>query len=91
MIDGLNEGKSSYREVKLDSIDPNFENKLVHISGNATTSDILNDSDFSLSVPAIKLSKKVEMYQWKEEKKQESKDNCKNRSIFTHYSSDCYD
>lgn len=75
MIDGLNEGKSSYREVKLDSIDPNFENKLVHISGNATTSDILNDSDFSLSVPAIKLSKKVEMYQWKEEKKQESKDN----------------
>jgi hypothetical protein len=40
--------------------------KVVYLSGLATTDDVLQDTLFGVSVKAIKLLRKVEMYQWKQ-------------------------
>lgn len=47
--------------------------KLVHLSGDAKTDETLEDADFGLKVKAIRLSRKVEMYQWVEKEKSEKK------------------
>src|SRR5208283_3808849 len=72
---GLAEGEKSVVRTAPDKVDPANENKLVHLSGLATTEDVLKDTDFDVSAKAIKLERKVEMYQWveKEEKKTEKK------------------
>ncbi|KAK2154049.1 hypothetical protein LSH36_278g02091 [Paralvinella palmiformis] len=38
--------------------------KLVHLSGTLKTSKLLYDEDYSVSVAAVKLRRRVEMYQW---------------------------
>lgn len=63
----LTEGAQNTVEANADSIDPSLEGKLVHLSGNAVTDDVLTDPYFSVSLNAIKLARKVEIYQWKEE------------------------
>ncbi len=45
--------------------------KLVHLSGKAATGETLTDPDFLIAANAIRLRRKVEMYQWQE--KSESK------------------
>lgn len=50
-----------------DSIDPQYEGKLVHLTGNAVTQDTLTDGLFpGISLKAIELSRRVEYYQWVE-------------------------
>ncbi len=56
-------------------MDAALQGKLIHLSGVASTKDMLSDPDFSLSIPAIKLERKIETYQWKEDSKEETKDN----------------
>ena len=48
-------------------LDPVNEGRLVHVSGVATTADRLTDERFGVSVHAMRLYRKVEMYQWREE------------------------
>lgn len=59
----------------ISPIDKNLEWKLVYINWKADTNEILTDEIFSISKNAIKLIRKVEMYQWKENKKTTKKDN----------------
>ena len=47
-------------------VDPKNDNKVVYFTGLATTNDILTDPLFGISEKAIKLERKVEMYQWEE-------------------------
>ena len=75
MIAGMNEGRKSVVEIQTNSIDPTNEWKLVHLVGDATTSDILRDPAVGLSVTGIVLDRHVEMYQWEEKKHTESHDN----------------
>ena len=50
-----------------DSVDPQYEGKLVHLTGNAVTQDTLTDGLFpGISLKAIELSRRVEYYQWVE-------------------------
>jgi hypothetical protein len=70
---GLEEGAGKVVTVKADRIDASNEGKLIHTSGTATTSDTLTDPTFNISVKAIRLVRKVEMYQWKESKETEKK------------------
>ncbi len=63
---GLAEGSAAVISVKASSIDPANENKLIHISGPVTVAKPLVDPEFTLSRTALKLVRKVEMYQWKE-------------------------
>ncbi len=69
----LEEGAASVVSVSIDKVDPSRDQKLVHMSGNDATEETLADPDFGISVNAIKLVRDVEMYQWKEEKKSETR------------------
>uniref|UniRef100_A0A8C3LD85 Transmembrane protein 43 n=1 Tax=Chrysolophus pictus TaxID=9089 RepID=A0A8C3LD85_CHRPC len=63
----LDEGLSLV--IPLDSIhsvSPQNEGSLVHLSGALSTAKPLFDPSYGLSVQAVKLKRKVEMYQWVE-------------------------
>ncbi len=65
----LSEGAGAVVSVSADSVAAGNDGKLVHVSGTATTTETLSDPDFGVSLSAIRLSRDVQMYQWKEEKK----------------------
>jgi len=69
----LAEGASAVVSVSSDRVDAASEGKLVHMTGEATTTETLSDLEFGVSVPAIKLERRAEMYQWKEEKKSQTR------------------
>src|SRR5690348_4737278 len=48
-------------------IDSANNSKVIYFTGMADTSDILKDSLLGISKKAIKLDRKVKMYQWQEE------------------------
>lgn len=62
----LEAGAESVISVQSDKVDPKNDGKLIHTSGDLATEDILTDPQFNISQKAIMLSRKVEMYQWKE-------------------------
>ncbi|HET8647611.1 MAG TPA: TMEM43 family protein [Vicinamibacteria bacterium] len=69
----LEEGAGAVVSVPAQSVDRANEGKLVHVSGEATTSETLADPDFGVSAPAIRLQRVVEMYQWDEDEKSETR------------------
>ena len=82
---GWNEGRAIHRAKTLDigakqviSITPDSpvqqnDGKLVHLTGTAEAPDPVTDEVFGITADALKLRRDVEMYQWKEESKQETK------------------
>ena len=59
----------------IDAVNAEFNGKMIHASGLATTEDVLTDSFFGVSDTAIvKLIRKSEYYQWVEHTKTETKD-----------------
>lgn len=66
---GLAEGEGAVVSVPADKVDPAHEGKLVHLTGQATSSETVKDADLGVAAPGIALVRKVEMYQWREEKK----------------------
>lgn len=53
--------------VPNDTINPKNNNQLIHIFGQATTTQTLNDTDFGIKLKnTLKLQRKVLTYQWKE-------------------------
>jgi hypothetical protein len=62
----LTEGASAVVSVGADRVDPANEGKLVHVTGLATTTEALGDGAFGVSATALRLRRKVEMYQWVE-------------------------
>ncbi|MEZ4979380.1 MAG: TMEM43 family protein [Chitinophagales bacterium] len=71
----ISEGKKNTISISADQVLSENEGKLVHLSGEALTDDIIRDEEFGFEVNAIQLIKTVEMYQYKENKKTEKKDN----------------
>ena len=71
---GLSEGEEQIVILSEPVLDPSNEGKLVHFSGSMVTSDTLYDNEFGIKVLALKLRRDVEMYQWKEKSKSETKD-----------------
>lgn len=64
----LDEGAEQVIPVESNAtVDPAMENQLVHMSGQAVTTETLTDSQFGLSLPAIALRRTVEYYQWVEQ------------------------
>jgi hypothetical protein len=69
----LTEGKADVVEIDLARVDPANDGKEVHLTGDATTKEVLRDDTFGVEANALRLKRVVEMYQWKEDKKQETR------------------
>lgn len=70
----LEEGAGAVVSVAAARVDPTNEGKLVHLSGLATTSEILTDPTFKVSANALRLRREVEMYQWVEHSRTETRE-----------------
>lgn len=69
----LNEGLAQVVSVDATKVDAANEGKLVHLSGNITTTENLEDKEFGVNVNALRLKRTVEMYQWTEDKDTQKK------------------
>jgi len=69
----LSEGSGLVVSVPSDKVDATNDGKLVHTSGTAKTAQMLQDNMFNISANAIKLKRNVEIFQWKEDAKKETK------------------
>ena len=73
--DALKDFEKNYVELSdINTIDPEFEGKAVHATGIAVTADTLRDNTFGIAVNAMKLTRRVEYYQWVQKSSSESKD-----------------
>ncbi len=72
---GLHEGAAHVITVDPTVVTAPNEGALVHFTAQATTAQMLTDPAFSVSQPALKLRRKVEMYQWKETKSEKTEKN----------------
>ncbi len=70
---GLEEGAIAVVSVQSDKVDTANNAKLVYMTGQAVTDEVLTDGTFGISQKGIKLIRNVEMFQWKEESKSEKK------------------
>ncbi|XP_067024919.1 transmembrane protein 43-like [Acropora muricata] len=63
----LDEGlKQVFSLQVIDQINPENQNRLVHLTGPLQTQRALSDPEYGVAVRAVKLRRKVEMYQWVE-------------------------
>lgn len=69
----LAEGAGSVVSTTADNVDPANDGKLVHVTGPVTTTGIIVDPELGIGTDGLRLSRIVEMYQWKEEQKSETK------------------
>jgi hypothetical protein len=72
-IKSLAEGRGAVVSVEPGKIDAQNESKLIHVSGDLKTGAPLTDPEFGVTATAVQLVRKVEMYQWEEEKREETK------------------
>lgn len=70
---GLAELGKEVVSAKAEVVEAANDKKPVHLTAEATTDETLSDATFGISAPAIKLRRKVEMYQWEEEKETKKK------------------
>ena len=71
----LTEGAGLVVSVDPARVDPANDGKLIHVSGDLKPGAPLADPDFQVSATALRLVRVVEMYQWKEESKSETRRN----------------
>src|SRR5579872_4130337 len=67
-IRALEEGSGQCMSVAADKVDDGNQGKLIHTTGQATTTETLKDDPFGVSANALLLKRKAEIYQWKERK-----------------------
>ena len=71
----LTEGAGLVVQADPARVDPANDGKLIHVSGDLKPGAPLTDPDFMVSATALRLVRAVEMYQWKEESKTETRKN----------------
>ncbi len=69
----LKEGAASVVSIDAGRMDPATEGKLVHLAGTATTDEILRDPVLGVGGRGIRLERRVEMYQWDEERESKTR------------------
>ena len=71
----LNEAQGVTVEMEnINRVDQEFDGKLIHATGLATTTDSIVDPNFNVGAVAINLGHTVEYYQWREHAQQQKKD-----------------
>jgi hypothetical protein len=80
----LEEGERAVVSVESTSVDPAHDGHLIHTSGDALTQETLKDSLFGIQFTtqgdALRLQRKVEMYQWEERSSSSSSSNSNSRT-----------
>ena len=71
---GLQEGKGEVISLAEPKVDATKDGKLVHLSGMATTTDMVTDPVLGISENAIRIIRKVQMYQWEEQSSSKTRD-----------------
>lgn len=69
----LSEGGKVVVDAAPAPVDPGNEGKLVHVTGDAKAAAPIADRTFSVSAAALRLVRVAEMYQWEEDKHQETR------------------
>jgi len=70
----LAEGAAVVLPVGSQAVDSGNDGRLIHLSGPVATASTLADPQFGVRVTALKLARSVEMYQWHETSRSESRD-----------------
>lgn len=70
---GLREGAGLVVEAATSPIDPTKDQRLVHVVGDVAVTAPLTDAEFGVTATGVRLDRRVEMYQWQEESKSESR------------------
>ncbi|MFZ3350530.1 MAG: TMEM43 family protein [Xanthobacteraceae bacterium] len=68
----ISEGGKVVVEAAPAPVDPSNEGKLIHVSGDAKAGAPISDRAFGVSATALHLVRVAEMYQWEEDKHQET-------------------
>ena len=61
------EGSGVHSVTDPSQVNPANEGKLVHVTGRATTEEVLSDAEFGISEQAIYLERVAQIYQWHED------------------------
>lgn len=69
----LAEGAGAVVSVDAGKVDPANEGKLVHVMGAASAAAPLADPQFPVKASGLKLVRAVEMYQWRQEERSETR------------------
>jgi hypothetical protein len=70
---GLTEGAGNVIEAQASPILPDNEQALVHVTGLVAVTEPLTDPEFGVTATGVRLDRVVEMYQWQEESRSESR------------------
>ncbi len=71
----LKEGLAAVVSIPPDPVNAANEGKLVHVTALASTQESLLDSGFGVSAQALRLMRAVQLFQWVEERKTETRKN----------------
>jgi len=71
----LAEGGKVVIDAAPEVVDSANDGKLIHVSGNAAATAPLRDPDFDIATVALRLVRVAEMYQWQENKREETRKN----------------
>jgi hypothetical protein len=75
-IVGLKDAASQVVEAEASGSSPANDNRLIHVVGAATARSPIQDADVGIAfADQVGGARTAEMYQWKEDKKQETQDN----------------
>jgi hypothetical protein len=70
---GLEEGAAVVVDIQPGEVVAANDQKLIHVTGPVAVTAPLEDPDFGISATGVHLARKVEMYQWKETSKSETR------------------
>jgi len=69
----LSEGAGAVVSVDAGAVDPANDGKLVHVAGAASATAPLADPQFPVKASGLKLRRAVEMYQWRQDERSETR------------------
>lgn len=69
----LQEGAANVVSIGADTFAPENDGRLVHLSGRTAVTGTISDEKFGITAEALKLRRGVEMYQWTESERSETK------------------